>query len=467
MSQSRNDMTEVVMNMPELTEAGLSPVYEHSTIRVFDWGHEKRESAGGIVCEQPKGETAADKVEDEETYMDFPDGGLRAWLVALGVGCGICATFGFVNAWGVFQAYYEETMLPNTPPSTIAWIGSVQYALVFIPGLIFGRLFDIGYFKLPVSIAAAVLVTATFLVAECKEFWQLVLCQGLAVGFASGAVFGPVMGILPHWFQKRLGIAYGLTATGSSIGGTLFPIAVRNLIQEVGFPWTMRIIGFILILLLGVCVVTTDRRLPPKPKPGPFINLHAFKNRAYATYCISGFVNYLGLYTVLTYIDVSATASGVPVEFSFYLLPIANTGSFFGRVLAGILSDRYGPLNTIIPANCIAGIMTYIWPLTSSKGGAIGVAIIYGMTSGIYASLIAPPIVGMGDRWNVGTRIGMAFTLVALGALSGPPISGAINTATNGFKFVGIYAGSAIQVGVVLLLITRYFVLQGQFFGKC
>ena len=43
------------------------------------------------------------------------------------------------------------------------------------------------------------------------------------------------MGILPHWFKRKLGIAYGLTATGSSLGGVTFPIAVRNLIDEVGY----------------------------------------------------------------------------------------------------------------------------------------------------------------------------------------------------------------------------------------
>lgn len=42
------------------------------------------------------------------------------------------------------------------------------------------------------------------------------------------------MGILPHWFKRKLGVAYGLTATGSSLGGVVFPIAVRNLINEVG-----------------------------------------------------------------------------------------------------------------------------------------------------------------------------------------------------------------------------------------
>lgn len=65
------------------------------------------------------------------------------------------------------------------------------------------------------------------------------------------------------------------------------------------------------------------------------------------------------------------------------------------------------------------------------------------MSSGVYASLVAQPIVPMGERWDVGTRVGMAFTLLALGALAGPPISGAINVATGGYTAVGFYAGTS------------------------
>ncbi|PCH44595.1 MFS general substrate transporter [Wolfiporia cocos MD-104 SS10] len=414
-----------------------------------------------------KGKEDGGAHDGEHAHLSFPDGGLRAWLVALGVGCGIMATFGFVNAWGVFQAFYEETMLPDTSPSTIAWIGSVQYALVFIPGLIFGRLFDMGYFKGPLFVASSLLVASTFLVAQCTQFWQLILCQGLAVGFTSGAIFGPMMGILPHWFHKKLGIAYGLTATGSSLGGTLFPIAVRNLISQVGFPWTMRIVGFILVFLLGICNLTVDRRLPPKPRSGPFINLRAFKTPSYAVYSASAFTSFLGLYTVLTYIDVSAAAAGITENFSFYLLPIANAGSLIGRVLGGICADRFGPLNVITPATFVAGIMTYAWPYSGSVGGYVIVAILYGMSSGVYASLVASPIVHMGERWDVGTRVGMSFTLLALGALAGPPISGAIYDATGNYRAVGFYAGSTVELAVVLLLISRHFVLKGKFWGRC
>jgi len=48
----------------------------------------------------------------------------------------------------------------------------------------------------------------------------------------------------------------------------------------------------------------------------------------------------------------------------------------------------------------------------------------------------------MGDMHDAGRRTGTGMTVVALGALAGPPISGAIAQATGGFKAVGYYAGT-------------------------
>ena len=56
--------------------------------------------------------------------------------------------------------------------------------------------------------------------------------------------------------------------------------------------------------------------------------------------------------------------------------------------------------------------------------------------------MLSSPLVRMGRMEDVGVRIGMCFTVMALSAVAGPPISGAINAATGGFKFTGIYAGT-------------------------
>lgn len=74
-------------------------------------------------------------------------------------------------------------------------------------------------------------------------------------------------------------------------------------------------------------------------------------------------------------------------------------------------------------------------------------------------------MIAMGDTSDVGRRSGMYMTLLSFGALAGPPISGAINTATGGYKAVGIYAGTSIMVAVVLMCATRHLVLKS-FWGR-
>jgi MFS transporter, MCT family, solute carrier family 16 (monocarboxylic acid transporters), member 10 len=63
-----------------------------------------------------------------------------------------------------------------------AWIGSLQFALIFMPGSVTGRLLDMGHHKLPQGLAAVLLIVCAFLTAECKEYWQFLLCQGIGMG---------------------------------------------------------------------------------------------------------------------------------------------------------------------------------------------------------------------------------------------------------------------------------------------
>jgi hypothetical protein len=80
-----------------------------------------------------------DERNDEDS---FPEGGLRAWLVAAGAGGILFTTLGYSNSFGIFQAYYMLHQLRDVGPDNIAWIGSVQAFLLFATGTIGGPLFD-------------------------------------------------------------------------------------------------------------------------------------------------------------------------------------------------------------------------------------------------------------------------------------------------------------------------------------
>ncbi|EEB96089.1 hypothetical protein MPER_04833 [Moniliophthora perniciosa FA553] len=61
-----------------------------------------------------------------EPLDTHPDGGLKAWLNILGTFMTAFITYGYVNSWGIFQAYYQTNLLGESSTSAIAWIGSIQ-----------------------------------------------------------------------------------------------------------------------------------------------------------------------------------------------------------------------------------------------------------------------------------------------------------------------------------------------------
>ncbi|WWC69490.1 uncharacterized protein I206_103431 [Kwoniella pini CBS 10737] len=77
-------------------------------------------------------------------------------------------------------------------------------------------------------------------------------------------------------FEKH-GLAFGMIATGASIGAIIWPTIWANCPQRIGFGWTMRLIALICFLLGLTAYFLVETRLPSKP-PGPFFHLQAFKS---------------------------------------------------------------------------------------------------------------------------------------------------------------------------------------------
>lgn len=417
-----------------------------------------------LPVRSPAGEptSMSEKISPDHPKADlgFPEGGLRAWLVVLGTGLVLSSTVGLVSSWGVFQTYYATELLSGTDPSNIAWIGSIQYFLVYLPSLLSGRLFDFGYLKLPMAIASTVLVAALLLLAQCTAYWQVLLCQGLTCGLACGTMYGPAMTVLGHWFRDRLGIAVGIASLGVSFGGTVFPILIRKLIPVVGFPWTMRILAFVIAASLICANLAVARRLPPTPSNGKIISFVILKNKAFTTYTISGFFAFQALWTLSTYLDQSAQAAGISPDFSVYLLSILNASAAFGRIGGGLVMDRIGPINTMIPFNLVAATLIYTWPTAKDQASFIVIAALYGVASGPISTMFLTPLYRLvGDADDLGGRLGMASSLSAFGDLFGLPIAGALLQTPLRFQAIGLYGGSTFTISILGMFLMKWLVL--------
>lgn len=284
-----------------------------------------------------------------------PDGGTTAWIQVLCTHMTVFNTFGFFTSFGVFQTYYQTTL--GIAPSTISWIGSLQVFLLFGIGTFTGRATDAGLFRPLYITGAAFQMLGVFSMASSTKLWHLFLSQAICVGISNGLQFCPAMALVSTYFVKRRAFAMGFTALGSCTGGVIMPVIVQQCLPRLGFPWTIRIIGFIMLVLNIISIMLYRTRLPPR-KTGPIVDWASFRELPYLLYCIAMFFNFWGLYFAFFYIgSYGRNVLGATYQQSINLLLVTVCMGFIFRLLPTYYADKIGSLNVLIPFAFLCGIM--------------------------------------------------------------------------------------------------------------
>ncbi|KAH7125828.1 major facilitator superfamily domain-containing protein [Dactylonectria macrodidyma] len=369
-----------------------------------------------------------------------------AWMCVLGTHLVVMNTWGVINSFGIFQSYYVDTL--NQSPSEISWIGSVEIFLLFFIGAFAGRLTDAGFFR-PLFLKGGVLVVGGALaVSASNQYWQIFLAQGVCVGHGNGCLFCPVVALVSTYFQRHRSLAMGLGACGSSTGGVLFPIMVRQLLPHIGFQRTIRTIALIQGVSLAISFLCLRPRIAPR-KRGKLIESTAFKE---LEYCFWG--TYLTFFYISTY---SRDIQDISYISSLNLLLIVNGVGTVGRKLPNIIADRYGTLTIFIPRAAVSSLLMFAWIAVLSVDGLCVWAAICGIPIGGIQSMFPSALVTLTtDPRQQGTRIGMVFTVVSFGVLTGPPSEGGLISALGGrFIAAQLFAGASLLLVMLLLVATR------------
>lgn len=390
---------------------------------------------------------------------DFPDGGREAWTVVFGSACGLFCTFGIVNCIGVFQAYYVDGPLKTYGQSTVAWIASLQVFGMIGGGIVYGRLFDL-YGARPLLIGGTLTyVFGLMMTSLCTDFWHFVLAQGIVSSLGSSAVFNACLPAVSSWFLRRRATATGIVAAGSSLAGTVLPIMIVQLIPKIGFPWTMRVLAFVILALLCVSIATVKSRLPPQPKPLVVTDyLDSFKDPVYSLILCGSFLFFWGMFLPFTFIILQARHAGMDPNLTPYLLPIINAVSIFGRILPSFAADKLGRFNVTIVITALSAIFTLaLWIPGTTTAAIVAYAVLFGFVSGSFISMSPTLIAQISDIRQIGVRMGLAYSIQSFGALTGSPIAGALVNAMGG-SYLGLqlFCGLTMGVGVLFYIAARH-----------
>ena len=392
---------------------------------------------------------------------DFPEGGLRAWLVVASAWLMLFPAFGFMVSIGTLQDYWRQHQLSYMTSRDIGWIPSVFVYLTLGLGIWVGPLFD-RYGPRWLSLFGSIgFLLMVFLLAECKTFLQMLLCCGLLGGVSGAMITTTSLAVVAHWFKERRGLTQGIAMMGSSCGGLTIPFLLQATLPKYGYAWSIRIIGFMFLAFFIGGNVLIKGRIPPTAtaKNKAIISLSIYGDLRLSLFTLAVFGFEVILFGALGILPTYATLSThFPPATGYNLISVLNGVSCFGRILPGYAADKIGRFNTLL----IMILFTLLWMLvlwlplgTSSLPALYAFAGLFGFGTGSWMAL-TPACLGQLCRADeFGRYYGSMYFVASLATLVCIPVSGEL-VETVGPRAMVLFFCAVLGLSLISFLFSRW-----------
>ncbi|EPE04483.1 riboflavin transporter mch5 [Ophiostoma piceae UAMH 11346] len=459
--------------------------------------------------------SASSAPTDDLTSMrvTFPEGGRQAWQVVFASFCAMVSVFGLINSSAVFESWFSTHQLAEYTASEIGWIFSTYLFIVFFIGIQVGPIFDRYGPRWLVFVGSVLVVASVMLLGLCEEYYQIMLCYSVLGGLGGALLNTPAYACIAHFFNVRRGLATGIATTSGGVGGIAFPILMQQLLPRLGFAWSTRILGFILLGLsvpanlwlrtrlplpgvndCGDAETATNNTMPTMTQSVSNINDSAasvrtvhtvrtahsgvsarssirrlpsvwpdftiFRDRRYAVAAVGIFFMEWGIFVPLTFIVSYANAHNQDTSNSYTMLSLLNAGSVLGRVLPGLAADKVGRFNVIILTIAMSSAVVFgAWlPAGDSRTILIVFAVLFGFASGSNLGLIAVCLGQLCEPSQYGRYYSTAMMVASFGTLSSVPIGGAIlgdGNSEKGWQGLILFGGVSYAIALVCYITAR------------
>ncbi|KAI8904361.1 major facilitator superfamily domain-containing protein [Gorgonomyces haynaldii] len=368
-------------------------------------------------------EEAKPQVEEEKVV--YPNGGFQAWVQVAASFMVHFVVIGLLNIFGVYQAQYkQEPMLAGVSITAITIIGSVTAGGLNLFGPMSGWLADRFGYKTMSVVGAFLYALALILGSFSTEYWHLLITHGLIFGLAASIVYFPALTVLSHWFSTRKGLATGVAVCGAGVGGFALGPITQLMIANLGWAWSLRITGIAGGAILLVCSII----LQPRFKAGAGSSLsywEMLKDSRVIRFVIAGIFISFGYFVPFFFMATYAKFNGMSPSEGALLVGILNGASAVGRVVLGVLADKFGHATMLTTCLYLSSLSVFvIWPFSTSFGVLLVFALAYGFSAGGFISLFPTTSVAMFGTKNVASMIGLLYSGAAIGNLAGAPIAG-------------------------------------------
>jgi len=399
-----------------------------------------------------------------------PDHGNRGWIVAFS-GLGLNLALGVLYTWSVFAKQMTEAVelggmgLTKTEASLPYMLAIGVFALMMVPA---GRLQD----RLGPRVAAtagAVLTGAGLIVSSFAgpgNLLPVMVGFGLMAGSGFGLGYAAATPAAIKWFPpEKKGLITGIVVSGFGLAPVYIAPLSKYLLGQYGVGGAFRILGVaftVVTLLLArmivnppLAVAAAGAAAPAPPASGSVWREMVGSRAFYLLYIEYTFAALAGLMIIGHLAKIIAVQTGGLVQTGFLFVASMAVFNALGRLMAGMLSDRFGRIRTLAVVLLSQACVMLVFPgLDGMAGFFVGSAVV-GFSYGACLALFPATV---GDFWgakNFGLNYGILFTAWGVGGMFGPLLAGRIADATGSYQLAYFIAAGLLVTAAGLTTITR------------
>lgn len=275
----------------------------------------------------------------------------RAWTVVV-----LCFFMQFISSGPVYYAYGNYAIAFAHEFSAPRAVINVGFTMLGVFGNLGSVPVGMAADRWPIRWVAAFGVAGTalgfVLASRATHIWQIIVLFSTLIALADICIGNVVSNyLISNWFERRRGLALGLSVLGASAAGVVFPPLTDHLIGSLGWRQTFVVYaGMAVILLPAVWVLgRLPAQMPQRERrsgerhsaPGAVISLHELM-RSSRFWAISlAVATMIGANTgTMVSLVGYAKASGLSTGQGSYLLSVLALCAMVGKVALGAASDR-------------------------------------------------------------------------------------------------------------------------------
>ena len=391
------------------------------------------------------------------------------WWVVLVSAIGMTTGIASVNLWsfGVFvkplNAEFGWTVSEIT---TVLLIGTL---VTVVSSPFIGRLVDrLGARRVAlasIALLGAMLVSLYWLT---PNLWHFYAVFGLMPLLGAGTSSVAYARVISRWFDRRRGLALGLTLAGVGVGAFVIPLLTNAVIQSHGWRTAYVVLGLLSLLLTlplayfllhdsPEAVGQRPDGLPPvagdapgtAPAPTSLVGFTTQESlRQPRLWTMVGAFLVLGLAIggVLILLVPILEQKGVPRETAVLVQAGLGVALVIGRVFAGWLMDRFFAPYVAIAflIGPIAGLLLFAY--STSPATAVAAALLIGLAAGAEVDVIAYMIGRYFGTRAYATLYGILYSAWTLGSGFGPKLTAIV------FERAGSYSPALVASAALMTL---------------